>query len=598
LPEDVFVTFEDGPVFVYSGFRASSTWLWSKFRAHDNLLCYYEPFNEQLGNLTLENIGEARADNWRSHHPSGPPYALEYAGLLGDGAGVAGFPRSKDLGERYISAAGLDGALDDDVAAYVAGLIGHARDRGRIPLLACTRLLGRTHGLREAFGGYHILLVRNLFHQWNSYAGQARFGNWYFLHTLYETLKLADRDPVIKRLVSYFPSNTSHAFETWISKENFDNIFCYFIGFHLYFLTISRKSVDLVIDINTIFQNKSTYGEKIVSDVEHNIGVKLDLSDAIERVDFPLYTISDYKSCTILIDEIAATIKSLCRADMEDQLFINSLVSTLWEERDIFHRQAAGAIEYVAALEGKLEDTRRQAAQQAEAEREALLIQFTAERQSFTRALDALRQETAEWQGNATSDESEEWTQRWTTLLEKKERKDQELVETSNALALTEAALDNSREKMARMTEELRTTIVHAKANGLKLQERADLLERSLANVDTANIDLLNRLNQANRGREQLEAQLADEKAERQRLADEWGNFLGSEARERLEAMLNTLAEQPWQWGLLPKPLRRRKLCEHLTRIPDFEGALNRAKTNGVEDPLVEAIWTTLARSP
>ncbi len=174
------------PVFLYSGFRASSTWFWSKFRAHDDLLCYYEPFNEQLAGLTLDNIAQARPDSWRSHHPGGAPYVLEYAGVLGESGGVTGFPAAQDQGERYIGAAGPEGPLDEDVAAYVQGLIDHAHERGRVPLLACTRLLGRARGLKTAFGGYHILLIRNLFHQWNSYAGQARFGNWYFLQTLYE----------------------------------------------------------------------------------------------------------------------------------------------------------------------------------------------------------------------------------------------------------------------------------------------------------------------------------------------------------------------------------------------------------------------------
>jgi hypothetical protein len=39
---------------IHSGFRSSSTWFWSKFRLNEGLVCYYEPFNEQLGALTLD----------------------------------------------------------------------------------------------------------------------------------------------------------------------------------------------------------------------------------------------------------------------------------------------------------------------------------------------------------------------------------------------------------------------------------------------------------------------------------------------------------------------------------------------------------------
>lgn len=346
-------------IFVYSGFRASSTWLWSKFRAHPSLLCFYEPFNEQLASLTRHNIEQARPDGWRSHHPDGSPYVLEYAGMLQDGAGVPGFPATKSLGQRYIGAAGPEGALDQDIAAYVQGLLDHAHECERVPLLACTRLLGRAHGLRSTFGGYHILLHRNLFQQWNSYAGQARFGNWYFLQTLYETIEIAGRDPVIAKLAQLFPEETCSSLEAWVSVDNFDRVFCYFVGFHLYFLTIARRSCDLVVDANALAGGDAAYREGVVGTIEADLGVRLDLEDAREQMDFPLFPVADPRACKVRIDEFAELIKSALGASPDERSFINTLVSDLWAEQAMFQRHTSGAFEYLAQIGAELATTRQ-----------------------------------------------------------------------------------------------------------------------------------------------------------------------------------------------------------------------------------------------
>lgn len=342
---------QKAPIFLYSGFRASSTWMWSRFRTHKSLLCYYEPFNEQLGSLAPDTIGEARPDGWRSHHPKGAPYTLEYAGLLGEGGGVLGFPSSLDRGQLYIATSDAAAPLDEDVANYVKGLINHAYARGRTPLLACTRLLAQTRGLKLAFGGYHILLIRNLFQQWNSYAGQARFGNWYFLHTLYETLGLAERDPIIGFLRRFFPKDACSSLEAWVTPQNFDRVFCYFVGFHLYFLTLARRSADIVVDANALADPDSSYRHAIVAKIASDTGIELDLDDASEHVDFPLHPMQDRQACIILINEIASTIKSSCHATEDEQAFIDDLIADLWSKQTTFQLQTAGAFEYLAQID-------------------------------------------------------------------------------------------------------------------------------------------------------------------------------------------------------------------------------------------------------
>lgn len=537
-----------GPIFLYSGFRASSTWMWSKFRAHDNLLCYYEPFNEQLGNLTPEILNTARPDGWRSHHPNGAPYALEYAGLLGDGTGVPGFPTSRGLGERYLAAAGAAGPLDKDVAHYAKTLIDHAHARGRVPLLACTRLLGQAHGMRLAFGGYHVLLIRNLFHQWNSYAGQARFGNWYFLHTLYETLELAERDSIIAFLKRFFPQDSCANFEAWVAPENFDRVFCYFIGFHLHFLTLARRSAHLVIDANALAGPDPAYRQAITARIAEDTGVVLDLADAREQVDFPLHPISDPQACGILIGEIASAIKAACDATEDERLFIDALVAALWKEHATFKVQTAGAFEYLAQitdeheaqlktrLQDAVQDAERQAREAANSAIVNLEVRLAEREAAHTSALEAAAHERDAAVANALEAAANERDATVAVLHETLARQQeasaealrvaesalaermrelatagQEIADTRNALeeavqaqALMRDQLETERSHVAHLEAdhaaalariaELQSMLAEAHQNTIAMRSRIDLLERSIANVDAINIKLTGRI--------------------------------------------------------------------------------------------------------
>lgn len=615
------------PVFIYSGFRASSTWLWSKFRAHDGLLCYYEPFNEQLGGLTLDNIEDARPENWRSHHPSGAPYVLEYAGLLGEGPGVAGFPAIHNLSERYLGAAGPEGVLDDDVAAYVQGLVNNAHIRNQMPLLACTRMLGRAFGLKSAFGGYHILLIRNLFHQWNSYAGQARFGNWYFLHTLYETLGLAQRDPVIADLARVFPDETCSSLEAWVAADNFDRVFCYFVGFHLYFLTLARRSADLVIDANALARTNPDYRNGIVARIARDIGIELDLGDAHEQVDFPLYPVVDRQACITRLDEIVTTIVSSCDASADEQAFIDALVADLWSEQAIFQRQTAGAVEYLAQIDKRLRDAQQEVARQAQgavAEREEFALALNAARQELMQKEDERRRELVDIQARlierelalraAQTDlahEREAAMLRSAAIAQEMEESAEELVAANEKLVATCEVLDRTRGSLERVQGEwgvertrymrheaemaaeaqaLEGALISAKAEAEGLRAWIDKLERNIANVDATNADLIGQLFHAERTRDQLEKNLASEQGCRKQLSD------AHLARHRLHALLNLLTARRLAWALLPKPLWRRKLGKGLAALSDFERAFEGIERDPTLDRLAEHIWAALVR--
>jgi len=81
------------PLFLHSGFRTGSTWIWQKFREHENTVAFYEPFNEQLRHLALEDIENQKAISWRSRHPQQVgSYFEEYKPYIDSGGGIAGFP--------------------------------------------------------------------------------------------------------------------------------------------------------------------------------------------------------------------------------------------------------------------------------------------------------------------------------------------------------------------------------------------------------------------------------------------------------------------------------------------------------------------------
>lgn len=343
------------PVFIYSGYRASSTWLWSKFRRNPTAWAYYEPFNESLASLKSASILSVRPDTWKSHHPSGAAYMAEYGPLLGSEPGVPLFPSGDQNGERFIGAAGIEGPVDADVEAYVSALISAAQMRDRVPVLSCTRMLGRAAGFRAAFGGQHILLIRNLFQQWNSYSGQSRIGQDYFLWTLFQSLNAAPKNNFLMHLKEYFPEEDIDDFSKWSKIENHDKIFCYFSAFYTYLLMITRRHSDIVIDANRLARSGTDLQQQIASLVASKTGLEIDLSDARESIDYPLQPLQSLEDCRILLKAMVDRILvSEARSDEERQ-FVEGLIADMWDEHSRFTVATAGAAEVIADQTARVE---------------------------------------------------------------------------------------------------------------------------------------------------------------------------------------------------------------------------------------------------
>lgn len=153
-------------VFIHSGWRCSSTYVWYRFRAMAGVRAYYEPWHEQLARMTYSEIRAETPENSGLRHPGGDePYLTEFEPVLDPRGGVRGFDTSFALDRFWIEPEASDLAQQ----AYVEGLIETARRLGETPVLACCRTLGRAGWLKKRFGGFHIVLVRDPVQQWLSF---------------------------------------------------------------------------------------------------------------------------------------------------------------------------------------------------------------------------------------------------------------------------------------------------------------------------------------------------------------------------------------------------------------------------------------------
>jgi hypothetical protein len=332
-------------IFVYSCFRAASTWFWSRLREHPEFCCYYEVFNEQLDYLSLADIPAVRPDSWRSHHPASGPYLTEFAPLLDTSPGVAGFPTESPLGSRFIGRAGIEGPLDHDVETYLARLVQSAKASRRVPVITCTRLLGRAAGLRMAFAGAHILLVRNLFEQWNSVYGQLRSGNDYFLRMVFNQLNFGRQDRFFSYLMSMFEARDQESFENWARDANSDAVFCCYVVSRIYLLLITRRYCDVVVDITSL--GNPVRRAETEQTLSRLLDVNMSLGDFEQRVDYPKRIIQSPMDCRKMIDELLERCLFEIDASDDEREFAHGLMVATWDAHKSFVAYTSGAREMI-----------------------------------------------------------------------------------------------------------------------------------------------------------------------------------------------------------------------------------------------------------
>lgn len=272
-----------GAVFIHSGWRCSSTYIWHRFRAIPNVRAYYEPWHEQLARVTAETIHAETPDNSGLRHPGGSdPYLKEFEVVLDPAGGVRGFDAGFALDRYWIEPEASDLAQQ----AYVEGLIGAARRRSETPVLACCRTLGRAGWLKRRFGGFHIVLVRDPVQQWLSfYSLRRRPRPTYFelCHYVLLSEMVAWRDAARQLLGHDFDgrgplerrlATVRRKFKRSPASLSFQAFLAVWLASHLKAL----PHADLVIDVDRLARDQA-YAREVEAAIEAGSGLKPDFSD-------------------------------------------------------------------------------------------------------------------------------------------------------------------------------------------------------------------------------------------------------------------------------------------------------------------------------
>ena len=170
-------------VFLHAGWRCASTYVWSRFRRNPSTTSFYEPFGETLARCSSQRIRRQTTKGWNSRHPPLElPYAQEYCPILRPFLkGVPGYRTEFALARYFPTAAGIGPEI-----RYLSRLIGHARRRGS-SVLGFSRSLARAAALKDALGGYHIIVRRNPQQQWlscRSYRGEVSLSYFELCHSM------------------------------------------------------------------------------------------------------------------------------------------------------------------------------------------------------------------------------------------------------------------------------------------------------------------------------------------------------------------------------------------------------------------------------
>lgn len=371
------------PVFINSSWRTASTWLWSRLRRAPTAIAYCEFFHERLTACTIEGLRGNDFATWNSKHPEGAPYFLEFALLIEPDGAVRGYHPSMAI-ERFLPASGPQGALSLAERAYTAGLIENAARLHKIPVLTDTRTLGRFSALAKAFSGHHVLLVRNLFHQWASYSEQCADGNRYFLDTLFMTVEASRHDPFIALIADWFADQNR--------TETSASVFQLFLVFHLYLYAHAYDAADCIIDVSKIAADPEArrVAEASLSDY---VQFPIDLSGARTRFGLSLFTVRSKAAFIDAIDQFAKQMLDASTSTAAAQFVAEAKDQALaeWERHEFYSGSSRSYFIDGLKLAEATSEERSGTLAQVEAERQRLLRSLG----RLTRKLDMLAERPA-----------------------------------------------------------------------------------------------------------------------------------------------------------------------------------------------------------
>ena len=277
------------PVFLHSGWRTGSTYVWSKFRARPDTCCFFEPLNEHLADATPAFVDAFAPWAYANHPHLAAPYLEEFRPLLAPGGGVPGFPAELGYGRfRCDRSADLP-----SLARWFETLLRHADRGGKTAVFGCVRTVLRLDWFRHHCPGIHILIQRDPRRQFVSCLTQAVNGNKYFLERGPVILAHNPHDPAfapLRRLLEL--PETEHGdipeeeFRRRAWTTDWTRLYMVFFALHrLADLTRHADSIDLVIDIDRVSSDPAARAAAEGA-IEDLTGAPLSLADCrVERYD-------------------------------------------------------------------------------------------------------------------------------------------------------------------------------------------------------------------------------------------------------------------------------------------------------------------------
>ncbi len=251
------------PVFIHASWRTGSTWFWSRFRAIPETLCFYEPFNADLAVLTAEKAA-TYGNAWvGANHPNVGPYYLEYGPLLRPGGGVQLYdPRFAF--EWFIPRGGVTGELRQGEKWYLGQLLAQGTRSGKTVVLGFTRSMGRSHAIKNSFGGVHILQYRNLWRQWRSYVRHSDIGGTFFINSVASLCNRTD-DAFLGSIATFYlkrqttspPSPGTIEARRLLERVPERDTFSMFMALHIYLYLRTSLIADIIVDVTELIGNSS-----------------------------------------------------------------------------------------------------------------------------------------------------------------------------------------------------------------------------------------------------------------------------------------------------------------------------------------------------
>ena len=282
-------------IFLHSSWRTSSTWFWSKFRPLAETECYYEPFSGSLSTITRDQAAASNYRDWDSAHQPTEPYFREYLPFVEETGGLRLFDPAMPFGW-FFPIGGLRGELRPAETRYLAQLIDHARQLGKIPVFGETASLGRLRAIKNTFGGRHIFLHRNLWKQWLSYLYQRR-RLVYFIYDTTARIVGGSDEPFVAGIADLYldralafrrraggetqrPLSADERFGLlrWLPEHD---AFAMFMALNLYLYLHAQISADLTVDATRLAAD-AEYRTVIEAALARLTGLEISLSDVAD----------------------------------------------------------------------------------------------------------------------------------------------------------------------------------------------------------------------------------------------------------------------------------------------------------------------------